>query len=108
MPKRTSRIGKIIELVSSQDGETRAAKIQLPTKKILSRTLNMLYLLECTNYAEAQPTTQNTKLRETGPIEGIRESNNKAEHRPLGQAAVKVIGIHPMAPVLNTGPLEGI
>ena len=30
------RIGKIIELVPSQDSETRAAKIQLPSKKILS------------------------------------------------------------------------
>ena len=49
----------------------------------------MLYPLECTDYAEAQPTTQNTKLTETDPMEGIRESNNKAEQRPLRQAAVK-------------------
>ena len=49
----------------------------------------MLYPLECTDYAEAQPTTQNTKLKETDPLEGIGDSNNKAEHRPLRQAAVK-------------------
>ena len=36
LPRGTWRIGKTIELVSSQDGETRAAKILLPSKKILS------------------------------------------------------------------------
>ena len=49
----------------------------------------MLYPLECTDYAEAQLTTQNTKLNEIDAMEGIRESNNKAEQRPLRQAAVK-------------------
>ena len=49
----------------------------------------MLYPLECTDYAEAQPTTQNTKLKETDPMERIRESNNKAEQGHLRQAAVK-------------------
>ena len=89
MPQGTWRIGKIIKLVPSKDGETRAAKIQLPSKKILSRTLDMLYPLECTDYAEGQLTAQNTKLKETDPMEGIRESNNKAEQRPLRQADVK-------------------
>ena len=46
----------------------------------------MLYPLECTDYAEAQLTTQNTKLKETDPMEGIGESNNKAERQPLRQA----------------------
>ena len=49
----------------------------------------MLYPLERTDYAEAQPTTQNTKLKETDPMEGIGESNNKAEQQFLRQAAAK-------------------
>ena len=50
----------------------------------------MLYPLECTDYAEAQPTTQNTKPKESDPMEGIGESNNKAEQRPTSrQAAAK-------------------
>ena len=49
----------------------------------------MLYPLQCTDYTEAQPNTQNTKLKETDPMEGIRESNNKAEQRPLSQEAIK-------------------
>ena len=43
----------------------------------------MLHPLECTDYAEAQLTTQNTKLKETDPMEGIGESNNKTEQQPL-------------------------
>ena len=46
LPRRTWRIGQIKELVSSRDGETRSAKVQLPLKKILSQTLNMLFPLE--------------------------------------------------------------
>ena len=49
LQRGTWRIGKIIELVPCQDGETRAAKIQLPSKKILSWTLNMWHPLECTS-----------------------------------------------------------
>ena len=41
------------------------------------------------HYAEAQLTTQNTKLKETDSMEGIRESINKAEQQHLRQAAVK-------------------
>ena len=88
LPRGTWRTGKVTELVSSQDGETRAAKIQLTSKRILSRTLNMLYPLECTQYAEAQPATQSTKLTETYPMEGIRETSDTAEEQPLRQAAV--------------------
>ena len=36
LPRGTWRIGKIVEFVPSQDGETRAAKIQLRSKKIQS------------------------------------------------------------------------
>ena len=82
LPRGTWRIGKIIELVPSQDGETRAAKIQLPSQKILSRTLNMLCPLECTDYAEAQPTNQNTKLKELIQWRRLEKVTTKLNNNP--------------------------
>ena len=41
------KMGKITELILSNDGEVRAARVLLPSKKVLNRLLNHLYPLEC-------------------------------------------------------------
>ena len=46
-PRGVWKMGKIVELMSSSDGKFRAAKVFLPTKKVLKRPLNLLYPLEC-------------------------------------------------------------
>ena len=46
-PRGSWRLGKIMELITSQDGEIRAAKVLLTTKNIVNRPLNLLYPLEC-------------------------------------------------------------
>ena len=45
-------MGKIIELMTSYDEQVRAAKIQLASKRVISRPLNLLYPIECTNETE--------------------------------------------------------
>ena len=45
----TWKIGRIVEFLQSNDGQERAAKIQLPTKVVLQRSIGHLYPLECEN-----------------------------------------------------------
>jgi hypothetical protein len=47
LPRGSWKIGRIVELVTSNDGEIRSAKVQLPSKRLIGRPLNLLYLLEC-------------------------------------------------------------
>ena len=47
LPRGVWKMGKITELISSNDGEVRAARVLLPSKKVLNRPLNHLYPLEC-------------------------------------------------------------
>ena len=49
-------MGRVTELIPSQDGNFRAAKILLPTKKVLKRPLNLLYPLECSGSQEVKLT----------------------------------------------------
>ena len=45
----TWKIGRIVEFLQSNDGQERAAKVQLPTKVVLQRSIGHLYPLECEN-----------------------------------------------------------
>ena len=46
-PRGTWKIGRIVEMITSQDGEQRAAKILTPNKNVLQRSIIHLYPLEC-------------------------------------------------------------
>ncbi|CAG2198095.1 unnamed protein product [Mytilus edulis] len=46
LTRSTWRMGRIVKLISSNDGEIRSAKVQLSTGLILGRPLNVLYPLE--------------------------------------------------------------
>ena len=57
---------KITELISSNDGTIWAAKVLLPTKKVLNRPLNLLYPFECDSGRKIEMTQdeeQSKKLR---------------------------------------------
>ena len=41
------KIGRIMELIKSRDGEERAAKVLLPSRNIQQRSLCQLFPLEC-------------------------------------------------------------
>ena len=46
-PKGTWRIGRVIEIIESQEGKQRAARVMMSNKNILQRCIIDLYSLEC-------------------------------------------------------------
>ena len=46
-PRRTWKIGLIIEMIKSTDGEEMATRVLIPNKNILQRLIVHLYPLEC-------------------------------------------------------------
>ena len=46
MPRGSWKLARIVELISSKDGKVRYARVMLPTKRILSHPLTLLYPLE--------------------------------------------------------------
>ena len=73
-------MGRVTELISSSDGKFRAAKVLLPTKKVLKRPLNLRYPLECGNGQEVELTQDEEQLKET-------EEDNSTMLRPTRAAA---------------------
>ena len=65
LPRGVWKMGKITELISSSDGKFLAAKVLLPTKKVLKRPLKLLYPLECSRVQEIEATQDGEQLEET-------------------------------------------
>lgn len=51
LPRGSWRIGRIVEFVTSRDGHTRSAKVQLCNKRVIGHPLNLLFPLELNIYA---------------------------------------------------------
>ena len=67
-------MGRIHELVTSRDGQTRSAKIQLPNNKIVGRPLNLLYPVECSHEGENGVETGQTNEHLTStPGDGLTQ-----------------------------------
>ena len=71
LPRGVWKMAKITELISSNDGKIRAAKVLLPTKKVLNRPLNLLYPLECYSGREIEMTQGEEQLKETVEVTSI-------------------------------------
>ena len=46
LPREAWKLGKIIKLIESEDGEIRATTLLLTTRNTVNRPINLLYLLE--------------------------------------------------------------
>ena len=55
LPRGSWNLGKIVELITSNDGNIRAAKVLLSTENVVNRPLNLLYPQKC-----SQSSTQST------------------------------------------------
>ena len=60
LPRGMWKIGRIHELVTSRDGQTRSAKIKLPSNKTVGRPLNLLYPVECSRERDNEVETKQT------------------------------------------------
>ena len=79
------KMGKIIELIKSNDGIIRAAKIALPTKNVINRPLNLLYPLECEE--DQLPETSKLNCQQTDNIEDREKKDDVKERKPTRKAA---------------------
>ena len=52
LPRGSWKLGRIKNMITSQDGEQRAAKVTLPSHKIINRPLKLLYPIECPQLVE--------------------------------------------------------
>ena len=77
-------LGKVRELIQSRDGEYRAAKIILPSRKYINRLLNLLYPVECPETL----TQQDCELR-TPPADETKSTRPGIKQRPLRRAAIE-------------------
>ena len=68
LPPGVWKLAKITELISSNDGKIRAAKVLLLTRKLLNRPLNLLYPLECDSGRDIEMTKDGEQLKEIEEI----------------------------------------
>ncbi|XP_077989886.1 uncharacterized protein LOC144444347 [Glandiceps talaboti] len=81
LPRGAWKLGKITYLIPSRDGEVRAAKVKLPSQKIINRPLKLLYPIECPDVPEQKTTTQEDDLLQKKDILSIP--------RPMRHAAME-------------------
>ena len=72
LPRGSWKIGRIVEMIQSQDGEERAARIMMPNKNILQRSICHLYPLEC-HEEEVDATKNENDAINHDQIENTRE-----------------------------------
>ena len=87
-PRGTWRLAVVEELISSTDGEIRAATVQTASGKLLNRTLNFLYPLEC---AEQRETPVQSSRSEDGQYDASHQRTGQKlpTERPIRKAAIK-------------------
>ena len=78
-PRGTWKIGKIIELIKSQDNIIRAAKVMTRNKTILQRSLVHLYPLECND--ESNNNNHNKHDVKTDQQDQLENSSTKEDQR---------------------------
>ena len=97
-PTGTWRIGRIIEMIKIQDRKEWAAKVMMPNKNILQRSIIHLYPLGCNEEQQMNemPNEINSRVNHTGEElknDELRTEINqkdKAKHRPKRTAAVEL------------------
>lgn len=69
LPRGQWRVGRISELIRGRDQLVRSAKVRMPSKKLLTRALNMLYPIECpdneilTTKVDVNPSHEETMMK---------------------------------------------
>ena len=76
LPRGSWKLGKIVELITSNDGNIRAAKVLLPTKNVVNRSLNLLYPLEY-EHEHWQMSREIPKIEQTDPNIKENRENKK-------------------------------
>ena len=78
VPRGSWKLARIVELISGKDGKVRFARVMLPTKRILSHPLSLLYPLE-TSGTRVQNTDVNLEGDNLCHIDRHTESEHTKE-----------------------------
>ena len=100
LPRGTWRMGRIVEMIRSSDGEERAARVMMPNRNILQRSIIHLYLIECN---DEEPNKENgdnlvndnnLKVKHDKKTTQEQDKNNETAKRngPVRRAAQKARG----------------
>ena len=87
LPRGKWRLGRIQELVQSEDEGFRSAKLLLPSNKLIGRSLNLLYPIECP--ANDTNTEEDNAERGRAISNNGTQDNQQNEPRPKRQTARK-------------------
>ena len=73
------KLGRLVQLIHSNDGEIRSAKVVLSSRKVISRPLNLLYPLEIEEKTKVDE--ENTCQSESAETRPVRKSAEKARRK---------------------------
>ena len=79
LPTDSWKLGKIVELIISSDGNIRVGTVLLSTKNVVNRSLNPLYPLEC-KHEHRQMLREIPKIEQTDPNIKENRGNKKLGH----------------------------
>ena len=77
LPRGSWKLGKIVELITSNDGNIRAAKVLLSTRNVVNHPLNLPYPLEC-EHEHRQMSREMPKIEQTDP--NVKENRLQKTH----------------------------
>ena len=98
LPQGTWRMGRIVAMIRSSDGEKRAARVMMPNRNILQRSIIHLYPIECN---DEEPNKENdgnllnhnnlkVKHDEKTTQEQDKNNETRKHNRPVLRAAQEV------------------
>lgn len=79
LPRGVWKLGRLVQLIHSNDGEIRSAKVVLSSRKVISRPLNLLYPLEIEEKTKVDE--ENTCQSESAETRPVRKSAEKARRK---------------------------
>lgn len=90
-PRGTWKLGMIeqLDLITSSDGEVRAATVRTGSGKMLNRTLNFLYPLECSVSDDKPTKLEETVVDNETQDDASKQKTDLVAKRPIRRAAIK-------------------
>ena len=86
LPRGTWRMGRIVEMIRSSDGEERAARVMMPNRNILQRSIIHLYPIECN---DEEPNKENDENLLNGNNLKVKDDEQTTQEQDKNNETVK-------------------
>jgi hypothetical protein len=98
LPRGAWKLGRIVNLITSKDGEVRAATVMLKSHKTIRRPLKLLYPIECPDQMddEEQPRLEEVKTEDATRRLPLRQAAVEARKRLRLQLNCASEVVHPL------------